>query len=231
MLKIGGLARPVAASCSRRSLPGLLAASRRKCAILSMTRTPRANRNDAMRCGFLSRDGDARSASMSLDHVRSAVTARDAVHLVLTLGLAAALVRLRHARTARAPRWLNGLPTGLKERRDELGLTQAELAEQVGVTRKTVNTVENGVFTPSATAGDQARAGAWHHGRAAVLDRALIAPTARIRSPWASAMSARCMPQPGRNMPSTPTSPPMRSVRLSPGRRWCGSTDSRAGRR
>ena len=39
----------------------------------------------------------------------------------------------------------------LKERRGELGLTQAELAERVGVTRKTVNTVENGVFTPSTT--------------------------------------------------------------------------------
>ena len=38
----------------------------------------------------------------------------------------------------------------LKEARAELGLTQAELAEKVGVTRKTVNTVENGVFTPSA---------------------------------------------------------------------------------
>ena len=43
------------------------------------------------------------------------------------------------------------LANRLKERRTELGLTQAELAEQVGVTRKTVNTVENGVFTPSAT--------------------------------------------------------------------------------
>jgi putative transcriptional regulator len=43
------------------------------------------------------------------------------------------------------------LANGLKERRTELGLTQAELAEKVGVTRKTVNTVENGVFTPSAT--------------------------------------------------------------------------------
>ena len=41
------------------------------------------------------------------------------------------------------------LGNGLKERRSELGLTQAELAERVGVTRKTVNTVENGVFTPS----------------------------------------------------------------------------------
>ncbi|HYX46509.1 MAG TPA: helix-turn-helix transcriptional regulator [Sphingomicrobium sp.] len=37
----------------------------------------------------------------------------------------------------------------LKEVRGELGLTQAELAERVGVTRKTVNTVENGVFVPS----------------------------------------------------------------------------------
>jgi putative transcriptional regulator len=39
----------------------------------------------------------------------------------------------------------------LKERRTELGLTQAQLAERVGVTRKTVNTIENLVFTPSAT--------------------------------------------------------------------------------
>ena len=43
------------------------------------------------------------------------------------------------------------LANRLKERRAELGLTQAELAECVGVTRKTVNTVENRVFTPSAT--------------------------------------------------------------------------------
>jgi putative transcriptional regulator len=43
------------------------------------------------------------------------------------------------------------LANSIKERRSELGLTQAELAERVGVTRKTVNTVENGVFTPSAT--------------------------------------------------------------------------------
>lgn len=38
----------------------------------------------------------------------------------------------------------------IKEYRSERGLTQAELAELVGVTRKTVNTVENGIFTPSA---------------------------------------------------------------------------------
>jgi putative transcriptional regulator len=42
------------------------------------------------------------------------------------------------------------LANRLKEVRGDLGLTQAELAEKVGVTRKTVNTVENGVFTPSA---------------------------------------------------------------------------------
>lgn len=41
------------------------------------------------------------------------------------------------------------LANRLKDRRAELGLTQAELAERVGVTRKTVNTVENNVFTPS----------------------------------------------------------------------------------
>lgn len=33
--------------------------------------------------------------------------------------------------------------------RTELGLTQAALAERVGVSRKTINTVENGVFVPS----------------------------------------------------------------------------------
>jgi len=43
------------------------------------------------------------------------------------------------------------LANRLKDRRTEVGLTQAELAERVGVTRKTVNTVENGVFTPSTT--------------------------------------------------------------------------------
>jgi putative transcriptional regulator len=42
------------------------------------------------------------------------------------------------------------LANRIKDRRAELGFTQAELAERVGVTRKTVNTVENGVFTPSA---------------------------------------------------------------------------------
>jgi putative transcriptional regulator len=42
------------------------------------------------------------------------------------------------------------LTNSIKELRGELGLTQAELAEACGVTRKTVNTVENNVFTPSA---------------------------------------------------------------------------------
>jgi putative transcriptional regulator len=37
----------------------------------------------------------------------------------------------------------------LRERRSAAGLTQAELAELAGVSRKTINTVENGVFTPS----------------------------------------------------------------------------------
>ena len=39
----------------------------------------------------------------------------------------------------------------LKLVRTELGLTQAELAMRVGVSRKTINTVENGVFVPSTT--------------------------------------------------------------------------------
>ena len=38
----------------------------------------------------------------------------------------------------------------MKALRAQSGLTQAELAARVGVTRKTINTVENGVFTPSA---------------------------------------------------------------------------------
>ena len=37
----------------------------------------------------------------------------------------------------------------IKERRTELGLTQAELADLCLVSRKTINTVENGVFVPS----------------------------------------------------------------------------------
>ena len=37
----------------------------------------------------------------------------------------------------------------LKEKRSQHGLSQAELAAKVGVSRKTINTVENGVFIPS----------------------------------------------------------------------------------
>ena len=37
----------------------------------------------------------------------------------------------------------------LRELRTKLNLTQAGLASQVGVTRKTINTVENKVFIPS----------------------------------------------------------------------------------
>ena len=38
----------------------------------------------------------------------------------------------------------------LRELRGERELTQAALAELVGVSRKTINTVENGIFVPSA---------------------------------------------------------------------------------
>jgi putative transcriptional regulator len=41
------------------------------------------------------------------------------------------------------------LGSRLKEIRTAAGLTQAELAERTGVSRKTINTVENGVFIPS----------------------------------------------------------------------------------
>jgi len=41
------------------------------------------------------------------------------------------------------------LTNRLKELRARENLTQAELAARVGVTRKTINTVENRVFVPS----------------------------------------------------------------------------------
>ena len=41
------------------------------------------------------------------------------------------------------------LGNSLKERRTELGLTQGQLADLCLVSRKTINTVENGVFVPS----------------------------------------------------------------------------------
>ncbi|HEX8584458.1 MAG TPA: helix-turn-helix transcriptional regulator [Allosphingosinicella sp.] len=44
----------------------------------------------------------------------------------------------------------DGLGNRLNQLRGERGLTQAGLAEAVGVSRKTINTVENGVFIPSA---------------------------------------------------------------------------------
>lgn len=41
------------------------------------------------------------------------------------------------------------LENTLREYRARHRLTQEQLAERVGVTRKTINTVENGVFIPS----------------------------------------------------------------------------------
>lgn len=41
------------------------------------------------------------------------------------------------------------LVTTLREVRETRGLTQAQLAERIGVSRKTINTVENGIFVPS----------------------------------------------------------------------------------
>lgn len=45
----------------------------------------------------------------------------------------------------------DGLLNRLREIRTAHELTQAALAELVGVSRKTINTVENGVFVPSTT--------------------------------------------------------------------------------
>ena len=42
-----------------------------------------------------------------------------------------------------------GLRNRLRELRAERDLTQAALAEMVEVSRKTINTIENGVFIPS----------------------------------------------------------------------------------
>lgn len=43
----------------------------------------------------------------------------------------------------------DALRNRLREFRDRKGLTQAQLADLIGMSRKTVNTVENGVFVPS----------------------------------------------------------------------------------
>lgn len=42
-----------------------------------------------------------------------------------------------------------GLLNCLKENRKSLGLTQAELAKRIQVSRKTINTIENRIFVPS----------------------------------------------------------------------------------
>lgn len=41
------------------------------------------------------------------------------------------------------------LITRLREMREARGWTQAQLGERIGVSRKTINTVENGIFVPS----------------------------------------------------------------------------------
>jgi putative transcriptional regulator len=41
------------------------------------------------------------------------------------------------------------LSNTLKAEREARGWTQADLAARVGVSRKTINTIENGVFVPS----------------------------------------------------------------------------------
>lgn len=43
----------------------------------------------------------------------------------------------------------DSLENRLREARERRSLTQAQLAERIGVSRKTVNTIENGVFVPS----------------------------------------------------------------------------------
>ena len=43
------------------------------------------------------------------------------------------------------------LANRLREAREARGWTQADLAGRIGVSRKTINTVENAVFVPSTT--------------------------------------------------------------------------------
>jgi putative transcriptional regulator len=43
----------------------------------------------------------------------------------------------------------DALKNRLREERARLNITQAELAAMVDVSRKTINTVENGIFVPS----------------------------------------------------------------------------------
>ena len=45
---------------------------------------------------------------------------------------------------------MSGLHNSLKELRKVKGLTQADLASAAGVSRKTINTIENKVVVPSA---------------------------------------------------------------------------------
>ena len=44
---------------------------------------------------------------------------------------------------------MSGLNNTLKDLRKVKGLTQADLASAAGVSRKTINTIENKVFVPS----------------------------------------------------------------------------------
>jgi putative transcriptional regulator len=48
-------------------------------------------------------------------------------------------------------RKMSGLRNNLKALRAKHGMTQADLAVAAGVSRKTVNTIENQVFVPSTT--------------------------------------------------------------------------------
>lgn len=41
------------------------------------------------------------------------------------------------------------LTNSLRQKREAAALTQGQLAGKIGVSRKTINTVENGVFVPS----------------------------------------------------------------------------------
>jgi putative transcriptional regulator len=95
--------------------------------------------------------------------------------------------RRRPSRCSPSPGWNRArsamddrLENRLREERARRGYTQAQLAELVNVSRKTINTVENGIFIPSTVLALPLGEGTRHHGRGALP----AAVSARHRPCW-----------------------------------------------
>ena len=96
------------------------------------------------------------AAALFVVSLVSRPAAVDLIPVVMALGVAGPAIRLFIARARGRGRRRRGmigyrLRNRLKDARAELGLTQTELALRVGVSRKTINTVENEVFVPSTS--------------------------------------------------------------------------------